>query len=73
MCSCSMPTPPATFRAERFDKSIADLFDMQDEVVSRLANRLGQELARAEAGRALRRSATPKFDGSLFSRSGLAQ
>ena len=38
--------------AERFDKPVADLFDMQDEVVSRLANRLGQELAAAEARRA---------------------
>jgi len=34
--------------AERFDKSIADLFDMQDEIISRLANGLGQELARAD-------------------------
>src|SRR6516164_7207137 len=40
--------------AERFDKPVADLFDMQDEIVSRLANRLGQELARAEARRAER-------------------
>ena len=40
--------------AERFDKPVADLFDMQDEIVSRLANRLGQELVRAEAGRAER-------------------
>ena len=39
---------------ERFDKPIADLFDMQDEIVSRLANRLGQELADAEAKRAER-------------------
>ena len=38
--------------AERFDKVVADLFDMQDEIVSRLANRLGQELAAAEACRA---------------------
>jgi adenylate cyclase len=38
--------------AERFDKPVADLFDMQDEIVSRLANRLGQELAAAEARRA---------------------
>src|SRR5271165_5614591 len=37
---------------ERFDKPVADLFEMQDEIVSRLANRLGQELAAAEAGRA---------------------
>ena len=44
--------------AERFDKPLADLFDMQDEIVSRLANRLGQELARAEAGRA-ERAANP--------------
>src|SRR6516162_1663657 len=27
--------------AERFDKPVADLFDMQDEIVSRLANALG--------------------------------
>jgi TolB-like protein/class 3 adenylate cyclase len=44
--------------AERFDKPVADLFDMQDEIVSRLANRLGQEIARAEAVRA-GRSANP--------------
>ncbi len=37
--------------SERFDKPVADLFDMQDEIVSRLANRLGQELADAEARR----------------------
>jgi TolB-like protein len=40
--------------AERFDKPVADLFDMQDEIVSRLANRLGQELVSAEARRAER-------------------
>ena len=44
--------------AERFDKPVADLFDVQDEIVSRLANRLGQELALAEARRA-GRSANP--------------
>jgi tetratricopeptide (TPR) repeat protein len=44
--------------AERFDKPVADLFDMQDEIVTRLANRLGQELARAEAKRA-ERAANP--------------
>jgi TolB-like protein/Flp pilus assembly protein TadD len=43
---------------ERFDKPVADLFDMQDEIVSRLSNRLGQELAVAEARRA-GHSATP--------------
>jgi TolB-like protein/class 3 adenylate cyclase/Flp pilus assembly protein TadD len=38
--------------AERFDKLIADLFDMQDEIVSRLANALDAELIAAEAQRA---------------------
>jgi len=40
--------------AERFDKAIADLFDMQDEIVSRLANTLDAELIAAEARRAER-------------------
>jgi adenylate cyclase len=35
--------------ADRFVESIADLFKLQDEVVSRLANSLGYELAKAEA------------------------
>jgi len=38
--------------AERFDKPIADLFDMQDEIVSRLANTLNVQLIAAEARRA---------------------
>src|SRR5215471_6650733 len=40
--------------AERFDKPVADLFDMQDEIVSRLANSLNAELITAEARRAER-------------------
>ena len=40
--------------AERFDKPIADLFDMQDEIVSRLANTLDAQLIVAEARRAER-------------------
>jgi TolB-like protein len=40
--------------AERFDKPVADLFDMQDEIVSRLANSLDAELVAAEARRAER-------------------
>ena len=39
--------------AERFNP-LADLLDMQDEVVGRLANRLGTELVVAEAHRAER-------------------
>jgi TolB-like protein/class 3 adenylate cyclase len=38
--------------AERFDKPLADLFDMQDEIVSRLANTLDAQLISAEARRA---------------------
>jgi hypothetical protein len=30
--------------AERFDKPVADLFDLQDEIVARLANQLGTQL-----------------------------
>jgi TolB-like protein/class 3 adenylate cyclase/Flp pilus assembly protein TadD len=40
--------------AERFDKPITDLFDMQDEIVSRLANTLNAQLIEAEARRAER-------------------
>jgi len=38
--------------AERFDKPLADLFDMQDEIVARLAGALNTELMAAEARRA---------------------
>jgi TolB-like protein/class 3 adenylate cyclase/tetratricopeptide (TPR) repeat protein len=38
--------------AERFDKPMADLFDMQDEIVSRLASTLNAQLIAAEARRA---------------------
>jgi TolB-like protein len=40
--------------AERFDKPVADLFEMQDEIVSRLANTLKAKLIAAEARRAER-------------------
>jgi TolB-like protein len=40
--------------AERFDKPVADLFDMQDEIVSRLANTLNAQLTAVEARRAER-------------------
>ena len=40
--------------AERFDKPLADLFDMQDEIVARLASQLGTQLITAEARRAER-------------------
>jgi TolB-like protein len=40
--------------AERFEKPVADLFDMQDEIVSRLANSLGAQLVVVEARKAER-------------------
>lgn len=40
--------------AERFDKPLGDLFDMQDEIVARLARQLGTQLIGAEARRAER-------------------
>jgi TolB-like protein/class 3 adenylate cyclase len=56
--------------AERFDKPVADLFDMQDEIVSRLANALDAQLIEAEALRA-RRSPHPDsmdlyFQGTAY-------
>ena len=50
--------------AERFDKPVADLFDMQDEIVARLANELNAELIALEARRA--ESAQFGFDGPVF-------
>jgi TolB-like protein/class 3 adenylate cyclase len=38
--------------AEWFDKPLADLFDMQDEIISRLANALNAQLVAVEARRA---------------------
>jgi TolB-like protein/class 3 adenylate cyclase len=38
--------------AERFDKPVADLFDMQDEIVARLASALNAQFIVAEARRA---------------------
>jgi TolB-like protein/Flp pilus assembly protein TadD len=40
--------------SERFDKPVGALFDMQDEIVSRLANTLNAQLIAAEARRAER-------------------
>ncbi|TCU64316.1 TolB-like protein [Bradyrhizobium sp. R2.2-H] len=40
--------------ADRFDKPVADLFDMQDEIVSRLANTLEAQLTEYEARRSER-------------------
>src|SRR6202453_387273 len=55
--------------AERFDKPLADLFDMQDEIVARLAGALNAELVAAEARRAER---TPSPDSMDLHFQGLA-
>jgi TolB-like protein len=48
--------------ADRFDKPVADLFDMQDEIVARLANALNAQLITAEARRAEQAPATNSMD-----------
>ena len=48
--------------AERFDKPVADLFDMQDEIVARLANQLNAQLIALEARRAERSPAPDSMD-----------
>src|SRR5947208_9650274 len=60
--------------AERFDKPVADLFDVQDEIVSRLANTLNAQLIAVEARRA-ERSTHPDamdlyFQGWAFENNG---
>jgi TolB-like protein len=47
---------------ERFDKPVADLFEMQDEIVSRLANQLRIELEVAEAHHAERATNRDSMD-----------
>ena len=51
--------------AERFDKPLADLFDMQDEIVARLAGTLDAHLVAAEARRA-ERAPTPDLMDLYF-------
>src|SRR5208282_3728544 len=55
--------------AERFDKPLADLFDMQDEIVARLAGALNTQLVAAEARRA---EQAPTPDSMDFYFQGLA-
>jgi TolB-like protein len=48
--------------AERFDKPLTDLFDMQDEIVARLASALNDQLAAAEARRSEKASTPDSMD-----------
>jgi len=57
--------------AERFDKPVADLFAMQDEIVARLANRLGQALIGAEARRASRTKNPDSMDAYFMGHAAL--
>ena len=57
--------------AERFDKPLADLFDMQDEIVARLANI--RRAAEKRRGATLGTGSEPRLDGLLFSGFGLVQ
>ena len=52
--------------AERFDKPLADLFDMQDEIVARLAGALDTQLVAAEARRAEQSPEPPTRWTSIF-------
>ena len=56
--------------AERFDKPLADLFDMQDEIVARLANPVNAQLT-AAGGSARGASAKSQFDRPQLSGLGL--
>jgi TolB-like protein/class 3 adenylate cyclase/Tfp pilus assembly protein PilF len=56
--------------AERFDKPMADLFDMQDEIVARLANTLRAKLADDVAARAERK---PNADSTDLLFQGIAR
>ena len=58
--------------AERFDKPLADLFDMQDEIVARLAGALNTR-TRRRRGATRGTGSDPQLDGPLFSRFGLVQ
>ena len=48
--------------AERFDKPVAELFDMQDEIVARIANELSAQIVSVEARRAEKASNPDLFD-----------
>ena len=55
--------------ADRFDKPLANLFDMQDEIVAHLARKLDEKLIAVEARRGERsRPANPELAGPFLSR-----
>ena len=54
--------------ADRFEEDVADLFKLQDEVVGRLANSLGNELVKAEARGGRRIANLDAFDLTMRGR-----
>jgi tetratricopeptide (TPR) repeat protein len=52
----------ANLWADRFDEDVANLFKLQDQVVARLANTLGIELVKAEAGKGARSKSPDAVD-----------
>jgi adenylate cyclase len=48
--------------ADHFEEDVADLFKLQDQVVARLANSLGHELVKAEAGKGGRTESPDAID-----------
>jgi adenylate cyclase len=54
--------------ADRFEEDVADLFNLQDQVVARLANSLGNELIKAEAQRDSRIGNLDAFDLTMRGR-----
>ena len=59
--------------AERFDKPVADLFDMQDEIVSRLANALLDARTHCCRGATSRAFIGSELDGFVFSGQGVVE
>jgi len=54
--------------ADRFEEDVADLFKLQDQVVARLANSLGNELYKAEAEKGARSSNPDAIDLTMRGR-----
>jgi adenylate cyclase len=54
--------------ADRFEEAVADLFKLQDEVVARLANSLGNELVKAEADKGTRSKNADAIDLTMRGR-----
>ncbi|MGO8918182.1 MAG: tetratricopeptide repeat protein [Stellaceae bacterium] len=59
--------------AERFEEDVADLFKLQDQVVARLANTLGNELVKAEAEKSSRSKSPDVIDLDMHGRALLQQ